>query len=272
MDIGIVGLGLIGSSFARAVKKHTDYTVAGWDINPETVSAALAEGTVDTAGEEQACGCGIVFVCLFPEDAVRFILGHPFPHIVCDVCGVKGYLAERLSGKIAGYVGLHPMAGREVSGYAAGSAGLFSGASLIIARDKNTQDTHIEEISRLAEMIGFGRMVLTDPDTHDRVIAYTSQLAHVVSSAYVKSPSAVEYVGYSAGSFADLTRVARLDPKMWTELFLENRENLAAEIGNLIGHLDRYKNAIEKGDGGELFRLLAEGRERKDKLDGLMKD
>lgn len=221
MDIGVIGLGLIGSSLARAVKKHTDLTVAGWDTDPGVLAAALAEGAVDGSGEAAACGCGIVFVCLFPADAVRFIEEHAFPHIVCDVCGVKGYLAERLSGKVPGYLGLHPMAGREVSGYAAGSADLFKGASLIIARDEHTSDAHIDEVSAFAKRIGFGKIVETGPKTHDRVIAYTSQLAHVVSNAYVKSETAGEFVGYSAGSFADLTRVARLDPKMWAELFGE---------------------------------------------------
>lgn len=272
MDVGIVGLGLIGSSFARALKKYTDHTVAGWDIDPDVLSAALAEGTVDKTGEAAACGCSIVIVCLFPDDAVRFIEGHAFPHIVCDVCGVKGYLADRLSDKVKGYVGLHPMAGREVSGYAAGRADLFLGASLIIAKDENTGSEHIEEIRALAEKMGFGRIVLTDPKTHDRVIAYTSQLAHVVSNAYVKSAAAGEYVGYSAGSFADLTRVARLDPNMWTELFLENKENLAAEIDNLMGHLAQYKEALIAQDAKELFRLLGEGRDKKELLDQLMRE
>jgi prephenate dehydrogenase len=254
------------------VKKYTDHTVAGWDIDPNVLSAALADKAVDVAGEEAASGCGIVLVCLFPGDAVRFIEDHEFPHIVCDVCGVKSFLADRLSGKVGGYVGLHPMAGREVSGYGAGSADLFRGASLIVAKDGHTKDAHIGEIRALAEKIGFGRIIETDPKTHDRVIAYTSQLAHVVSSAYVKSAAAGEYVGYSAGSFADLTRVARLDPKMWTELFLENKENLAAEIDNLMEHLAQYRDALKAEDAKVLSRLLGEGRDKKDMLDGLLKD
>jgi prephenate dehydrogenase len=271
MDIGIVGLGLIGSSFARAVKKHTGYSVAGWDADPDVLSAAVSDGILDEAGEAAACACGIVLVCLYPVDAVRFIEGHPFAHIVCDVCGVKGFLADRLSDKVKGYVGLHPMAGREFSGYRAGSADLFSGASLVITPDENTHEAYVREVCAFAREIGFERIVKTDPKTHDRVIAYTSQLAHVVSNAYVKSPSACEYVGFSAGSFADLTRVARLDPNMWTELFLENKENLLAEIDNLTEQLARYREALEKEDEKELFRLLSEGRDRKNMLDALLK-
>ena len=270
MDIGIVGLGLIGSSFARAAKKNTTLSVAGWDSDPDVLSAALKDGTVDAAGEAAACACGIVLVCLFPKDAVRFIEGHAFPHIVCDVCGVKRFLAERLSDKVDGYVGLHPMAGREFSGYASGSAELFDGASLIVAGDENTKETYIEEVCAFAKAIGFGRIVKTDPKTHDRVIAYTSQLAHVVSNAYVKSPTAPEYAGFSAGSFADLTRVARLDPTMWTELFLENSENLAGEIENLMEHLACYRDALKNGDGEAIDRLLKDGRDRKVMLDGLL--
>ncbi len=272
MDIGIIGLGLIGSSIARAIKKHTEYTVAGFDIDPDVTAGALSDGTLDAAGEQEACGCGIVFVCLYPGDAVRFIEGHAFPHIVCDVCGVKRFLSDRLSDKVAGYVGVHPMAGREVSGYAAGSADLFRGASLIVTKDEYTEAENIEEICALAGKIGFGRIVLTDPEAHDRVIAYTSQLAHVVSSAYVKSDTAKEYLGYSAGSFADLTRVARLDPKMWTELFLENKENLAHEIKSMIERLQQYQKALEEENAGELARLLEEGREQKELLDEMMKE
>ena len=271
MDIGIIGLGLIGSSIARAIKKHTDYMVAGFDIKPDVMTVALSDGTLDAVGEQEACGCGIVFVCLYPGDAVRFIEAHAFPHIVCDVCGVKRFLSDRLSGKVKGYVGLHPMAGREVSGYAAGSADLFLGASLIIAKDKYTEAENIEEISALAEKIGFGRIVLTDPARHDRVIAYTSQLAHVVSSAYVKSDTAKEYSGYSAGSFTDLTRVARLDPGMWTELFLMNKENLSGEITSIIERLQQYQKALEQENAGELARLLKEGRDQKMLLDEMMK-
>lgn len=272
MNIGIVGLGLIGSSIARAIKKYTEYTVAGFDIDQDVTAAALSDGTLDAAGEQEACGCGIVFVCLYPADAVRFIEGHAFPHIVCDVCGVKRFLSDRLSDKVKGYVGLHPMAGREVSGFAAGSADLFRGASLIIAKDEYTDPENIEEIRALAETIGFGRIVLTDPAQHDRVIAYTSQLAHVVSSAYVKSDTAKEYFGYSAGSFADLTRVARLNPGMWTELFMMNRENLLGEIKTIIERLQQYQKALEMENTDELARLLKEGRSRKELLDEMMKE
>ncbi len=269
MQIGVVGLGLIGSSFARAVKKYTNHRVAGHDCNPEILDAALADKVIDTADVEQACASELVFVCLFPEAAVDFILGHSFSHIVCDVCGVKGYVAGRLSGRVPGYVGVHPMAGREVSGYFSGDADLFMGASLIITADEHTDQANVRAIHEFAPHIGFGRVVVTTPQKHDRVIAYTSQLAHVVSSAYIKSDTATEYVGFSAGSFADMTRVARLDPQMWAQLFLENAGNLAEEIDKLIGHLEDYKKAVAGGDRAELLRLLQEGRDRKELMDRL---
>jgi prephenate dehydrogenase len=269
MQVGIIGLGLIGSSFARAVKKYTNYRVIGYDCNREITETALKDGVLDSEGEQQACECDIVFVCLFPEAAVEFIVGHTFSHIVCDVCGVKGYVAAQLSGLVPGYVGVHPMAGREISGYAAGSAELFAGASLIITANEHTSRGNVLKLKEFAPQIGFERVVVTTPEKHDRVIAYTSQLAHVLSSSYVKSDTAPDYVGFSAGSFADMTRVARLDPQMWAQLFLENGENLAAEIEKLIGHLAEYKKAIEEGDRVELLRLLTEGRNRKELLERL---
>ena len=269
MDIGVIGLGLIGSSIARAVKKHTGYKVAGYDCSQSVMHSALQDGAVDTAGADAACACDLVFVCLFPKDAVEFILSHKFSNIVCDVCGVKGAVAKELSGKVPGYVGVHPMAGKEISGYNAGDSDLFCNASLIITKDENTDQDNIRAVEEFASQIGFGRVVVTTHELHDKVIAYTSQLAHVVSSAYVKSDTALEYIGYSAGSFADLTRVARLDPKMWTELFLMNKENLIAEINTLSGHLQDYKKALAEEDGQTLFRLLQEGRERKENLDKL---
>jgi prephenate dehydrogenase len=267
MDVGIIGLGLIGSSIARAVKKHTDLRVAGYDLSHSVMRSALLDGAVDAAGMDEACACDLVFVCLFPSDAVEFILNHKFSHIVCDVCGVKGAVAKELSGKVPGYVGVHPMAGKEISGYQAGDADLFRKASLIITQDENTDPENIRAVEDFARKIGFSRVVVTTHELHDKVIAYTSQLAHVVSSAYVKSGTAMEYVGYSAGSFADMTRVARLDPKMWTELFFMNKEHLTAEIDSLIGHLTEYKKALQEDDGEAMARLLQEGRERKESLD-----
>ena len=149
MDVGVIGLGLIGSSIARAVKKHTGYKVAGFDCSPSIVREALLDGAVDTAGVDAVCTCDLVFVCLFPEDAVEFILNHRFSHIVCDVCGVKGAVAKELSGKVPGYVGVHPMAGKEISGYDAGDADLFCNSSLIIAKDEHTDPENVRTVERI---------------------------------------------------------------------------------------------------------------------------
>ncbi|MEI6100403.1 MAG: prephenate dehydrogenase, partial [Eubacteriales bacterium] len=243
--------------------------VAGFDIDQPVLNTALEQGVVDSGNAEDVCASDVVFVCLFPEAAVEFISSHTFSHIVCDVCGVKGFVSEQLSGRVPGYVGVHPMAGREISGYYAGDADLFLGASLIITADGNTNKEYVQRIKEFAPAIGFERVVVTTPEKHDRIIAYTSQLAHVVSSSYVKSDTAMDYVGFSAGSFSDLTRVARLDPQMWAQLFLENSKNLSEEIDTLVGHLLEYKKAIAEGNRQELLLLLSQGRERKDLLDKL---
>ena len=115
--------------------------------------------------------------------------------------------------------------------------------------------------------LGFARVVMTTPENHDHVISYTSQLAHVVSSAYVKSPEAMQHHGFSAGSFKDMTRVARLNPKMWTELFMLNRDPLMNELDALIAHLNEYRDALMKADDEKLCSLLQEGAERKEIVD-----
>ena len=271
MKIGIIGLGLIGASLARAAKKYAGCTVYGYDIDAAVIQTALREGVIDGAGEEIACACDIVFVCLFPKAAVEFILHHVFDGVVCDVCGVKSAIAKRISGNVQGYVGVHPMAGKEISGYAAGDADLFLNASLIITKDGYTNEKDIRVVEDFARAAGFDRIVIATPEEHDRMIAYTSQLAHVVSNAYVKSPTSEGYIGYSAGSFSDLTRVARLNPDMWTELFFMNQEHLLFEVETLLENLSAYRNALRDGDGEGMRRLLAEGRDQKEKLDAKKK-
>ena len=184
-----------------------------------------------------------------------------------DTCGIKQKVVEAIeplfSSTGVSYVGTHPMAGREFSGFDYALADLYQGASFIITPTEQTDKSAIQTVAGLADCLGFGRIVQATPQEHDRIIAYTSQLAHVVSSAYVKSPTLKAESGFSAGSFKDLTRVAKLNPEMWTSLFLDNRTALLTELDALLDHLREYRTALEQQDSQKLFELLEDGNERK---------
>ena len=189
--------------------------------------------------------------------------------IVCDVCGVKEYITEKCEDVLGKngvfYVGTHPMAGREFSGFDYSQAELFEDADFIITKTDNTDKKSVKKVAALAKEMGFGEIVYSTPEEHDKIIAYTSQLAHIVSSAYIKSPTFEKQPGFSAGSFLDMTRVAKLNEKMWTSLFLLNRKALKFELDMLIAHLKQFRSAIKYEDDEELAKLLADGRKRKEK-------
>ncbi|MEG2882195.1 MAG: prephenate dehydrogenase/arogenate dehydrogenase family protein, partial [Christensenella sp.] len=237
MNIGIVGLGLIGGSLARAIKKYTSHTVYGTDTDPTVLRAATNARAIDC--EADISMCDIVFVCLYPRDCVSYMLHTNFKTnaIVADCAGIKQFIANKVSAPLYArgirYVGTHPMAGKETGGFSSSDAELFQNASFIITENERT-DTHaVEVISALAQEIGCTRITKCSAQKHDEVIAYTSQLAHIVSNAYVKSEASQSFSGFSAGSFMDLTRVAQLCPQMWAELFLENGDALLKEIDEL---------------------------------------
>ena len=190
---------------------------------------------------------------------------------VIDLCGVKRAVCNALF-KVAQengflFVGGHPMAGMEYSGFDHANAGLFQNASMILTPPAGLSIQELAELKHFFRELGFGKVVMTTPEDHDRMIGYTSQLAHVVSSAYVKSPEALEHHGFSAGSFRDMTRVARLSPSMWTELFMLNRDALIGELDALIEHLNEYREALASADEKNMRRLLQEGTERKEFVD-----
>jgi prephenate dehydrogenase len=269
MNIGIVGLGLIGGSFAKAIKKYTDHRVLGSNRSSRTVAKAIESGAVDEVLSDSLIGqCQLIIVSLYPEASIQWVTSHRQfiapGTVVMDACGIKRPICRALEPVAAEgnftFVGGHPMAGRELSGFDAALADLFVVASLILT------DPHPPEmLTALAAQLGFSMVKCTTPENHDRMIAFTSQLAHIVSGAYVKSPSALEHKGYSAGSFKDLTRVAYLNETMWTELFMDNRDNLSREIGNIICELQKYKDAMDREDSALLKDLLREGREMKEK-------
>lgn len=267
--IGIIGLGLIGGSLAKALKKYTDYTVTAYDIEPEIITSALAEGIID--GEMLPEDCDMIISALYPEATVNYL--ERFSNrikkgaLVCDCGGTKRLVCDK-GVQIAcksgfRFVGAHPMAGTEHSGYGFSYAELFKDASLIICSSEN--EPVMEEVFG---KIGFKTFKYATAENHDNIIAFTSQLAHVVSNAMVKSPEFPKHPGYSAGSLKDLTRVAWLNENMWTELFLENRDFLSAEIDGLIENLKKYSEAIKSGDDVTLRELLREGRMVKEKIDG----
>ncbi len=277
MKIGIIGLGLIGGSLAKAIKECTPHQVLGFDTDPVVVNRALLLEAVDgTLSREDLRECDLVIVSLYPQTAIEVIReSAPFfgkGTIVMDTCGVKGTLCRAVAPLAEKYgfcfIGGHPMAGTVYSGFSHAEKSLFRNASMVLTPLRGTEIGRVDRVKRLCVSIGFTNTQIASPEEHDRVIAFTSQLAHIVSNAYVKSPSATLHQGFSAGSYRDLTRVARLNEVMWSELFLSNREPLIREIDGLIHHLTQYKAALEHQDAEALKKLLKEGSDRKLRIDG----
>ena len=276
MNIAVVGLGLIGGSMAKSIKRATRHTVWGADISETAMLKAELLGAIDRRLEEKDLpACDVVIVALYPRDCVEYIRTHApmFREgaLVVDCAGVKRYVCEALFGALAGkkftFMGGHPMAGREFSGFDYAKDDLFENASMILTPAPGTNVETVQFAKDFFLSLGFGRVRFSTPAEHDEMIALTSQLAHIVSSAYVKSPLARKHKGFSAGSFLDMTRVARLNENMWTELFFENADMLSSELGALIARLEGYKLALDTRDTVTMTQLLREGREDKEALD-----
>lgn len=281
MIIGIIGLGLIGGSFAKAIKYNTDSTVLGYDKDAGVLLRSKLLGAVDDDLTQDRIGdCDIVITAIYPEATKQYITENADKFkkgaLVLDTCGVKGYVCEDMW-KLAKkngfkFIGAHPMAGRHLSGFDYSLVNLFENASMILIPDGEADINDLETLKKLFCDIGFTNIQFSTPEEHDRIIAFTSQLAHVVSNAYVKSPNAKVHAGFSAGSYKDLTRVAKLNEEMWTELFLENADNLTEEIDYIIENLKQYSDAIKARDADALRQLLREGRECKERIDGDYRD
>ncbi|HIU26665.1 MAG TPA: prephenate dehydrogenase/arogenate dehydrogenase family protein [Candidatus Copromorpha excrementigallinarum] len=276
MEIGIVGLGLIGGSLAKAISQNTDNTVYGADLSDQVVKKAVLVGAIEQPLTDSLLSqCDIIIAALYPQATIDYIKekAHLFKKgcIVVDCGGVKRIVCRELipfseeQGFL--FVGGHPMAGLEHSGFTYAKRSLFNNASMIFTPTKGPIES-METLKKLFTSIGFTNIEISTPQDHDRKIAFTSQLAHVVSNAYIKSPAALEHAGFSAGSYRDLTRVAKLNEDMWTELFLENADNLVREIDILINNLKEYRDAIKTGDSDTLRALLRDGREKKALIDG----
>ncbi len=277
MKILIVGLGLIGGSLAKAFKKFTDYEIIGLDKNESILLKAEKNGDIDKAFDGNFGGIDIIISALFPGDTIDFVKKNADriakSTIVTDCGGVKEKVCNEIEpiAKENGFtfIGMHPMAGIEKFGYDNSSEDLFQGASLILTPFDDTDKDAIKELGDTVLKAGFSSVKISNPKEHDEVIAYTSQLAHVVSGAYIRSETAKRHVGFSAGSFRDMTRVAHLNEYMWTELFMDNKENLAKETDDLIDRLKEYSDALKNGDKEKLFEILKVGREQKDLVDSL---
>ena len=272
MKILVVGLGLIGGSLCKALKKYTYHKVAGCDINRDIENAALRDVALDEVFDGNYEGYDLIVISLFPEGTERFFAENASKigknTLITDVCGIKGDFSQRMK-KIAErnglrYVGIHPMAGKEFGGYYNSTADLFVKANFIIAPFVDSQQSDIDLLNGLAKEVGAGKIVITSPENHDKMIAYTSQLAHIVSSAYVKSPELGLECGFSGGSFQDMTRIATMNEKMWTDLFMQNREHLHDELDTLIDNLKKDSEALKNGDADGMRALIAEGRELKE--------
>lgn len=282
MKIGIVGLGLIGGSFAKAYREYSnendlDFEIYGYNRSTSITDFAILSGTLNGYLDERTIPmCDVIFVGLYPESTIEYMkkIAHIVEKntVVMDLCGTKkqvcetGFaLAERYGYT---FVGGHPMAGTHHSGYKHSKASMFKGAPMVIVPPKFDDIEFFDKIKGLLSPAGFGKYSFTTAEEHDRMIAFTSQLAHVVSNAYVKSPTAKDHKGFSAGSYKDMTRVAWLNEKMWTELFFENKEPLLYEINNIIASLNEYKDALEAGDKEQMQSILREGRIAKEEIDG----
>ena len=274
MNIGIVGLGLIGGSLAKAISKRTKNHCFGIDNNPQTIKKAIKDGAIiDEISQIELKKCDIVIVCLYPKQTIEFILKNEANFkkggIVIDTCGIKNEVEQSIKDVLlkndVDFIGCHPMAGREFSGYDYSIETLFDNASFIMIPLKTTLQHNFDTIKSLAKEIGFKKIIVTDTESHDKTIAYTSQLAHVVSNAYVKSPTIELQSGFTGGSFQDLTRVAKLNEDMWTDLFFINKDNLVDELENYIGNLKKYLDALKNDDKVQMKNLLKEGRIIKEK-------
>ena len=276
MTVGIVGLGLIGGSFAKAYHA-AGWRVLGYDRDESVLSfTQLADAVDEPLTMDNIGTCELVLLCVRPLAAVEY-LRQAAPHIggkpvVIDCCGTKRVVCAAAFplAKEYGftYLGGHPMAGTQYSGFGHARANLYHNAPMVIVPPDFDDVLLFDRVKQLLKPAGFARFSFTTAQAHDEMIAFTSQMAHVVSNAYIKSPTAAQHKGFSAGSYKDMTRVAWLSPEMWAELFLENKDNLLHELDIFMAHLGEYRDAMQRDDLTALTRLLDEGRRRKEEVDG----
>lgn len=276
MTAGIVGLGLIGGSFAKAYHKAGERVLA-YNRSRSVLEFAMISDDVDAELTRDNVGeCDIIIICIYPEAAASFLKSMaPFiskDTIVIDACGTKRKVCD-LCFPIAEeygftFVGAHPMAGTKYSGFKYALSDMYVDQPMVLVPNDYSDITLLDRVKELLKPCRFGSISVTTAEEHDKMIAFTSQMAHVVSSAYIKSPAAAGHKGISAGSYKDMTRVAWLNPQLWAELFLENKDNILHELDIFIEHLSEYRDAIRDEDQPRLEQLLDEGRRAKEAVDG----
>ena len=276
MTVGVIGLGLIGGSLVRAYAK-ADSTVLAYDLNEEILEFAQLAGVVHAPlTKDNLNSCDLVLLCVYAdasanwlEENARYISPSA---LVIDCCGIKTDICRRCFPVAEKYgftfVGGHPMAGSHFSGFKYSRSNLFQGAPMVLVPARYDDPELLQRVKDALAPCGFKSYSVTTAEEHDRMIAFTSQMPHIVSNAYIKSPTALSHNGFSAGSYKDLTRVAWLNPSMWSELFLSNKENVLSELDYFIDSLQQYRTAIENNDSEQLIKLLDEGRKRKEEVDG----
>ncbi len=273
MKILVLGLGLIGASIAKTLKKNTKHYVYGWNRTEAVTKKALTDGAIDATGslDELLPEADVTIINFYTDAIIPFILENREKFkkgsIVTDSCGIKTKICRELEKENFDftYIGAHPMAGREVSGYDASLPTLFDNASFICT-PTNAKKSKTDTLILLAKEMGFKRTVVTTPEHHDEMIAFTSQIAHVLACSYVLSPLAPYHPGFSAGSYRDVSRVARINGEMWSELFIANKEPLINEIDDLVSNLIKFKQAIGEENREALVDLMARANKIKEEI------
>ena len=275
MTVGIVGLGLMGGSFAKAYCE-AGHRVLAHNRSRDTLNAAIISGIAEGELNEETIGeCDLVILALYPRATVDYLqrmAKYIQPHtVVVDTCGIKRQVCDACFpiAEAHGFtfVGGHPMAGTQFSGFKYSRASMYKDASMILVPPVDAEPLLLAKVEKMLSPCRFGRMTVTTAENHDRMIAFSSQMAHVVSNAFVKSPSARQHKGYSAGSYKDMTRVAWLNETMWAELFLENKDFLLGELDVLMENLAMYRAALADSDEPRMKELLKEGRLIKEEVD-----
>lgn len=276
MKVGILGLGLIGGSLARAyaLEGHTVYAI---QRNENMLSFAMLAGAVHgKLNEATIPECDLILLAIYPDGSASWLEKHAHlvspDALVIDCCGIKKEICARcfpLAKKYGfTFVGGHPMAGSQFSGFKYSRASLFKGAPMVLVPPVFDDMQLLDRVKQALKPCQFGFFSVTTAEEHDKMIAFTSQMPHILSNAFIKSPTALNHKGFSAGSYKDLTRVAWLNPQMWAELFMENKENVLFELEFYINSLIAYKEAISDDNMEQLISLLEEGKKRKEQVDG----
>ena len=276
MTVGILGLGLIGGSLARAYTK-AGHRVLACEKDQSILDFAQLSGAVsDSLNATNIHQCELILLSVYADASESWLENNAAyvskDTLVIDCCGIKTEVCQRcfpVAEKFGfTFIGGHPMAGSHYSGFKYSRSNMFQGAPMVIVPPRYDDPLLLQRVKDALAPCGFRSFSVTTAEEHDSMIAFTSQMPHIISNAFIKSPTALSHKGFSASSYKDLTRVAWLNPKMWAELFLSNRDNLVNELDILIDSLKQYRTAIENNNEAELIRLLDEGKKRKEEVDG----